>query len=1063
MFKRTTLLGLITLVVALPLHAQHYNIVKFGVREGLLHSLVTGIAQDKKGDIWMSTGGGLCRFNGVEYSYITTRDGLNFTRLTCVATDDDDNVWVGSSKGINFIHGNAVFSVNSSLIGNEILTIASAGRTSVWTVTNDGLFNVQYSGRDFLVSKVNVPSFQSSEIVQIFQDRVLSNFILKTSKGKVYFGNNGVLFLIRDNYAVQILLPKGILANTGKELADGSILLGTNKGLFKLSNNCINPLDHPLSANIDIKDLCVDGNKIWVLGKELTVGNSFNVYALDLTNKKYFHRISAENGLTQEPTQIFLDHEYNLWAISNNGVFLLKGNAFTAFTIADGLVGNKVWALSKSSDGILWVGTIGEGMSVIKDGKTYNYTKSNGLPDNYVGKIYQTKQGDVLIGTSNAGLNRAIYSNNLNAIRFERLPLLSGIRFRIDDILEDNRGKLWVASSKGLYFTKDKRNFTRMPLSSLDTGEVFVQRLLLDTMRNEMWIGTRYNGVYILHENTVKPFSPIDSNEEISSLAMDNQRNIWIGTRNKGVFRWDYSTLRQFSEKDGLVSNLTYILYPDSRNNLWIGSNLGLDRIDLAALSRNEKNYIRHYGSDEGLVDLETNLNGVISDEFGFLLSTNGGLLKYEQDADKLNSVPPKVRITGLKLRSQETDWLKYSSDVDAWNGLPNKLKLKYDQNHLTFEFVGVSFRNPRLVQYAWKLDGFDDKWITSTSRQAIYSNLPPGKYIFRLKAANSDLFWSDEVKSMPFVILPPFWATWWFRVLLILLIGLAIYLYVLSRIRTLREKQKELEGLVTIRTAELREQFQIVDDKNRQILDSLKYAKFLQSAILRSVDDIKENFADAFVFYKPKDFVSGDFYWFSRYNNISVFAVADCTGHGVPGAIISVICESSLRQAVLGCMYENPAKILEFTNKYVIDTFSQTNKDIHDGMEIALCTFNHQTNELTYCGAKLGVYLFANNNFVKLKPSIQRIGWDRSPIKFENQTLVLEPGSMIYMFTDGFGDQFDYKSKEKFSSVRLRKLLESNANLPAEEQHNILENEFNRWKGDNEQIDDVLVLGIKF
>ncbi len=1050
-------------MLAIQLHAQHYNIVKFGVREGLLHSLVTGIVQDKRGDIWMSTGGGLCRFNGVEYSYITTRDGLNFTRLTCVATDDDDNVWVGSSKGINFIHGNTILSVNSKSIESEILTIVSAGNSSVWVVTNDGLFKIHYTGVDFIVSKVNIPLFQSSEIAQIFQDRVLSNFILRTSSGKFYFGNNGVLYIIRDNRAGQISLPDGILVNTGKELIDGSILLGTNKGFFKLNGKGIIPLGNTLSANIDIKDFCIVGNKLWVLGKELSIGESYNLYALDLTNRKYFHRISKENGLTEEPTQIFLDHENNLWAISNNGVFLLKGNAFTAFTIADGLVGNKAWGLSKSSDGVLWVGTIGEGMSVIKNGRSHNYTKHNGLPDNYVGKIYQTKQGDILIGTSNAGLNKAIYDKNLSAIRFERLPLLSGERFRIDDILEDNSGKLWVASSKGLYYSKDKRLFVHMPLNSSDIGELFVQKLLLDTARNELWIGTRYNGVYVLRENSVSQFALIDSTEEISSLVMDSQRNIWIGTRNKGVFRWDYSSIRQFSEKDGLVSNLTYILYPDSHNNLWIGSNLGLDRVDLEALSRSEKNYIRHYGSDEGLVDLETNLNGVIDDELGFLLSTNGGLLRYEQDADKLNNVPPKVRISGLKLRSQKTDWSQYSSSLDVWNGLPKNLRLKYSQNHLTFEFVGVSFKNPRMVQYSWKLDGFDDKWITSTSRQAIYSNLPPGKYIFRLKAANSDLFWSDEVKSMPFVILPPFWATWWFRILSVLLIVFAIYMYILTRIRALREKQKELEKLVSIRTAELREQFRIVDEKNRQILDSLKYAKFLQSAILRSVDDIKVNFADAFVFYKPKDFVSGDFYWFSRYNNVSVFAVADCTGHGVPGAIISVICESSLRQAVLGCMYENPSKILEYTNKYVIDTFAQTNKDIHDGMEIALCTFNHQTNELTYCGAKLGIYLFVNNSFIKLKPSIQRIGWDRSPIKFENQTLVLEPGSMIYMFTDGFGDQFDYKSKEKFSSARLRQLLETNANLSAEEQHDILEKEFDCWKGDNEQIDDVLVLGIKF
>jgi len=223
-----------------------------------------------------------------------------------------------------------------------------------------------------------------------------------------------------------------------------------------------------------------------------------------------------------------------------------------------------------------------------------------------------------------------------------------------------------------------------------------------------------------------------------------------------------------------------------------------------------------------------------------------------------------------------------------------------------------------------------------------------------------------------------------------------------------LKAKQKELENLVGIRTLELREQFKIVDEKNKKILDSLKYAKFLQDAMLSSIDEIKSNFSDAFVYFKPKDIVSGDFYWYTRYNHISVFAVADCTGHGVPGAIISVICENALRQAVMSCKYENPAQILKQTNKYVIDTFTQTHKEVHHGMEIALCTFNHQTNELTYSGAKLGMYLLKNGELLKLKSSVHRIGWDLSTPIFTNETLALEKGNMIYLFTDGYGDQFE-------------------------------------------------------
>jgi ligand-binding sensor domain-containing protein len=566
--------------------AQHYNIVKFGVREGLLHSLVTGISQDKRGEIWMSTGGGLCHFNGVEFNYLTTKEGLNFTRLTCVAADDDNNIWVGSSKGINFICGKIIQSVSDSLINGEIVAISPAGGSKVWVVTNNGLYKLQYLKGNFSVYQIKITSFQSSIIPQIFQDRVLSNFVFTTHKGVVFFVNNGTLFKITSNNIEEINVPEGVIVNVGKETTWWRCYLGTNKGLYKLINSEIISLNHTIANNIDIKDFCVDGSKIWILGKEIDVDKSeVNLYALDLINQNYFHRIGKANGLTDEPSQIFLDHEFNLWAISNNGVFLLKGNAFTAFTVADGLVGNKVWGVNRSVDGVLWVGTIGEGLSVIKDNKIYNYNKSKGLPDNYVGRIYQTKNGNVYIGTSNSGVCRVFYSTNLNSIRFERLPLLSSAKLRVDDILEDKDGTLWVASNKGLYFTKDQKNFTRLPLQKLDTGQVFVQKLLLDTIRNEIWIGTRNNGVFVLKNGVVKRFEQIDTDEEISSLVMDDSRNVWIGTRSDGVFRWDYSHLLQFSEKDGLISNLIYILYPDTRNNLWIGSNLGLDRLDLNALN----------------------------------------------------------------------------------------------------------------------------------------------------------------------------------------------------------------------------------------------------------------------------------------------------------------------------------------------------------------------------------------------------------------------------------------------------------------------------------------------
>ena len=461
-----------------------------------------------------------------------------------------------------------------------------------------------------------------------------------------------------------------------------------------------------------------------------------------------------------------------------------------------------------------------------------------------------------------------------------------------------------------MFYATDGIHFNHF-LFDGDTGGVFVQKLQIDTLRKRMWVGTRFNGVFFIENDKPFKFTGIDKNAEISTIVQDFKGDIWFGTRNSGVFHYDGSNIKQIKETDGVSSNLIYVLYADS-DYLWIGTNLGLDRLSLSEYNKGKID-LRHYGSSEGLPDLEINLNGVLADGYdGFWIATNGGLAHYQKSLDKINNIPPKVSITNLLLRSQPTPWADYASDIDELTGLPSQLKLSYWQNHLTFEFAGVSFKNPQGVKYAWFLEGLDNSWVESKNRQAVYSNLQPGKtYRLHLKAANSDGIWSGEVISMPIYIAPPFWATWWFRLLSIIAIGLLIYWYVNRRIQYLKERQEELEAMVEQRTVELREQLDIVDDKNRQIMDSIMYAKFLQTSMLPSVDDFKKYFNDAFIFYRPKDFVSGDFYWFCHHKNVSVFAVADCTGHGVPGAIVSVICENALRNAVKECDYQNPAQIL--------------------------------------------------------------------------------------------------------------------------------------------------------
>jgi len=1048
------------LLFAYHLYSQQFNIERIGIKEGLLHSLVTGIDQDSQGRVLLSTGGGLCRYDGLEFSYVTTWNGISYSRLTDVVAERNGNVWVGSILGIDLIRGNRVFKIPSSTVG-ETHTFCKSDE-GIWALTSKGVFNLRFKNDSiyqvgFTIANRNLPG-----ITPIFQDRILSNFIYQSTHGEVFLGFQGNLFVLKNKSFIPIKNNSNALFNCCIEIAEGKILLGSTNGLYLFEKNKLIRVNHSISSNFDILKMVAIGSRLWMVVKKTNEEHT-SLHSIDINDQNIHRVIALENGLPDYPTKIFADHENNLWILTNNGVAILKGEAFTNITTHDGLIGNKIWAVSKTSDGALWLGTIGEGMSIITPKKIYRYSKSNGLPDNYVGKVYQTKNGEIYVGTSNAGLTKAKYNRINDSYSFEGLTLLENNRLRIDDIVEDDTGTLWVATSKGLYYKKRKTNlFKRFKLFPADTGELFVQKLQLDTLRNALWVGTRYNGVFLKLNHTVQRLAELDANEEISSIAIDNQGGVWFGTRNKGIALFTGDTLSWFREQDGISSNLIYILYADSEY-LWIGTNLGLDRLNQTAY-RKGLIELKHYGSEEGLPDLEINLNGVLPDGTkGFWMATNGGLTHYEKTFDISNNVPPRASIVGLLLHSEVTDWKKFSKNVDPITGLPKSLRLPYDLNHLTFQLSAISFKNPKQVKYAWYLDGFDDKWIIGKTPQAIYSNLPFGKhYRLHFKAANSDGVWSSEVVSMPIYIAPPFWGTWWFRILLVLFLVTGVFYLIHHRVRSLKERQEELELMVEQRTVELKEQLNIIDEKNRQIMDSIMYAKFLQGAMLPSIQGIKLHFSDVFVFYRPKDYVSGDFYWFYNHNNLSIFAVADCTGHGVPGAIVSVICENALRTAAKECGYRNAADIVSLTNKYVVDFFAKTQKGIYDGMEIALAVFDHKSFELDFCGAKMPMYVLKNNELIKLKPSIYRIGWVIENAHYKGQTVKISSNDLVFAFTDGFGDQLNAENSQKFSSTRLRNMIIDNYSRPLsyiEQQLNIT---FDQWKGLNEQFDDVLVVGIK-
>lgn len=262
-----------------------------------------------------------------------------------------------------------------------------------------------------------------------------------------------------------------------------------------------------------------------------------------------------------------------------------------------------------------------------------------------------------------------------------------------------------------------------------------------------------------------------------------------------------------------------------------------------------------------------------------------------------------------------------------------------------------------------------------------------------------------------------------------------------------------------------IQEKNRIVESKNREILDSISYAKRIQSAILPPEKLVKEFLANSFILYKPKDIVAGDFYWMEQQGDRIIFAAADCTGHGVPGALVSVVCHNALNRSVREFGLSEPGKILDKTREIIIGEFAKSEEDVNDGMDISLCSLNTTSGELKWSGANNPLWLVRNgqNEVSELKATKQPIGRYSNYEAFETHTLQLEKGDQLYLFTDGFADQFGGVDHKKFKAKQMKTLILTNKDQSMEQQRQQFERAFETWKGDLEQVDDVCLIGLRF
>ncbi|HLC84049.1 MAG TPA: two-component regulator propeller domain-containing protein, partial [Bacteroidia bacterium] len=816
---------------------------------------------------------------------------------------------------------------------------------------------------------------------------------------------------------------------------------------------------------------------------------------------------------------IFPDNKKNIWAVTNAfGIYRISNDNYQLLTTKHGLSSNSIYCGMNDREGNLWFGTDGSGMMKYCFSPFSKLTEKNGLFGNMVLSILHDSKGNEWYGTEQ-GVTQ-IYSDKITGEKKINYFLGKNSKYlgeRIWSTIEDSKGNIWFSTFENGIYKYDGnslKNYTTKDGLASD----YVRSLCEDKAGN-IWIGTmgglnRYDGgkfmlckdgngknipsamaifkdskdgiwfasngglfKYTGNENQFLSFSEKDGlpSNGLLSIAEDVDGNIWCAGFN-GISRVDMKNkiCKNISIKEGLTSNSVYILSADKKGNLFVGNNIGIDKINIAEYNRTGKVIVKHYGKDEGFTGIECNTNASTQDKDGGIwFGTIKGAIRYDASLDVQNTIEPITHILNVNLFFEKADWSLFSDSLNEKTALPENLELPYNKNHLTFNCLALSLSIPEKIMYSFKLEGFDQLWSPpSHQTSTTYSYLPPGDYTFLVKAMNNDGVWNSIPSRFSFSIIPPFWKTWWFYLLSFAALVLTLTTFYKLRFSALQKRAIQLQEHVDSKTLELRKeketvelQHKIIEKKNQNIMASINYAQRIQNTVLPIKESLQNYFPQSFILLKPRDIVSGDFYWFREVGQKIVIAAIDCTGHGIPGAFMSLIGNNLLNNVVYSNEVTNPSHILHRLHEEIVITLKKTEQDSAtvDGMDVSICVIDKKKNELEFASTGQPLIFVSEGKTEIIKSGKYPLGLImKKESIYETQKRKLLKNDTFYLFTDGYVDQFGEYNDEKFSEERLKNLVKEIQKHDMPTQLELLNSTFMGWKGKLPQLDDTLVIGIR-
>jgi serine phosphatase RsbU (regulator of sigma subunit)/ligand-binding sensor domain-containing protein len=1031
------------------------------------HPTNMSVVQDKRGIVYAANGFKLLEYDGSRWkSYPINKE----TWILSLATGNDGLIYAGSQIEFGYfapaLNGNLKYrSLSDSLDQNEI------GFTNIWKVlTFSGGVVFQAEEKIFIYrngrTEVINPqtSFHTSFVVN---DRL---FVRQRETGLMELKDKNLIRIkggeLFDTTGIFVMLPYGKNRN--------KILIGTrDKGFwwFDSSKNEVNlqkfyAEDSDLLKKSIITDGIVTGDGLIAIG---TMRNG--IIVMDTTGKTKTI-INTGRGLNDNDVKnIMLDQSKNLWVALNNGISMIGiSSPVSQYNEKSGITGS-INTVIRYND-LLYAGTT-TGLFVQTTGNDsplpFKPVAGLSLP---VRSLSNT--GRVLLAGTDAGIYKISGNTILKIDTEESYTLFYSPELKI----------LFSGGPKGMRAYRSDASFSKINSLNIDGEDIIGISAEKNPVAgvSEFWIGTRYNGVIRIKINKDLSFiserygkpdglpdgpvvpASVNSNSAFETIqglyAFTNenivQKSLPDSLKNNKDFLKGYFSMSadNYGKTGGSVSFLT-----EDKDKIWICSD---NRVGFFSKEEDTKFITRPFsGIDAGKI------NVIYPEDNGVCwIGATEGLIRYDEKTLKDYDQIYSTLVREVKLLDNDSSVYMGSGVI----GPGKNPVLNYSDNSVRFDFSATFYEYPVKMLYSYMLDGRNLKWSQWSSEiYQEFTNLKEGEYTFVVKARN--IYGTEGTPARySFKILPPWYrsveAYFAYAIIALILFWLSARLYAYR----LQRENLRLEGIITERTAEIVRQKDEIVHKNsvlehqkKEIEDSIRYAQRIQSAVIPSEKVCHEIIPDSFVFFRPLNIVSGDFYWISRVGNRIIYAVADCTGHGVPGAFMSMLGVAFLNEIVNKDNVLAPDLILNQLREKVVMALQQhgISGESRDGMDIALVTINLDESELEFSGAYNPLVLIRNGEIIETPGEKMPIGFYENMHPFKKNDIKILKGDVFYMASDGFEDQFGGPDGKKFKAKQFKQLLLEIHKQPMEKQKEILEKSFEQWKGDLPQVDDVVVVGL--